>query len=76
MTEGPISYDDHPLCGRLTDLVMPQECDRVTNRYGLGYWAWHEDAEKRMKAGEKQVRCCICCKWKWSVERCNLFKGE
>jgi hypothetical protein len=31
----------------------------------LGYCAWHADAERRHKAGQKQVWCSICGKWRW-----------
>ena len=31
----------------------------------LPYRAWHEDAEKRYKAKERQRRCPVCLKWIW-----------
>ena len=37
-------------------------------RSGLGYLAWHEDAERRMDRGEKQVRCPDCHLWLWPHE--------
>lgn len=40
-------------------------------RSELSYMAWHSDATKRMKAGEKQTQCTDCGKWLWSHELGN-----
>lgn len=34
----------------------------------LGYIAWHADAERRMKAGEKQRYCRACRLYLWQYE--------
>lgn len=34
----------------------------------LGYVAAHEDAERRMKRGEKQTQCPVCKRWLWKHE--------
>jgi hypothetical protein len=34
----------------------------------LGYLAWHEDAERRGAAGEKQQQCPVCHYWFWPHE--------
>jgi hypothetical protein len=73
---GLVPDDQHPLTGRLTDLLIPDECDRVSEKHGLGYSAWHEDARLRIKAGQCQEYCAMCCKFKFAVERCNLFKKQ
>lgn len=31
----------------------------------LGYLAWHRDAERRHRAGQRQVYCTACRKWRW-----------
>lgn len=38
----------------------------------LGYFAWHAEAEKRMQAGEEQVLCTLCQRWKWQDELCKI----
>lgn len=64
----------HPLSGRLNELVMPQECIRVCEKHGYGYLQWHADSDERAKRREQQLKCSICCRWKWEPERCNLFE--
>lgn len=32
---------------------------------GLGYLAWHYDAERRYRRGQRQVYCTACRKWRW-----------
>jgi hypothetical protein len=31
----------------------------------LGLLAWHWDADRRVKAGERQVFCKVCERWRW-----------
>jgi len=31
----------------------------------LGYLRNHSDADRRLRSGEDQWRCPICCKWTW-----------
>lgn len=40
-----------------------------------GYMAWHADADRRHKAGERQVRCLICMRWVWPAHVCDEHKG-
>lgn len=37
----------------------------------LGYLAWHETAEARVKAGERQRWCCTCQRYRWATTPCN-----
>ena len=37
--------------------------------HGLGYLAWHRDAEEREARGEVQIHCPECGRWVWP----NLF---
>lgn len=34
----------------------------------LPYLAFHADADRRMKRGEKQRKCPVCQKWIWETE--------
>lgn len=34
----------------------------------LPYLAFHEDADRRHKRGEKQRKCPVCLKWFWESE--------
>ena len=38
------------------------------NRSNLGYLAFHQDAERRDKAGERQSQCADCGLWLWPHE--------
>jgi hypothetical protein len=33
----------------------------------LGYMQWHADAERRHRAGERQLWCGMCGKWIWEA---------
>jgi hypothetical protein len=33
--------------------------------HGLGYLAWHADADRRSKAGQRQKYCTRCRRWRW-----------
>lgn len=37
----------------------------VAARFHLPYLAYHEDAEKRHKRGQKQRLCSTCERWRW-----------
>lgn len=44
---------------------------------GLDYLAWHNDAERRMKRGQRSKFCKVCERWRWKDKRCSLFEeGE
>ena len=66
----------HPLKGRLEELVHPGECERVSDKHGLGYMASIDYAELQLKQKQRQRRCPLCCKWKWADEACNLMREE
>ena len=36
------------------------------------YCAWDDDARRRMKAGQRQVFCLLCKRWKWPDELCEM----
>ena len=37
------------------------------------YLAWHEKAERFAEAGEVQMLCALCNRWKWPDEHCEMF---
>lgn len=41
---------------------------------GLPYSTWHDDAERRMKRGQKSKYCSVCERWRWKDKRCYLFE--
>ena len=40
----------------------------------LSYMAWHADADRRDKAGQKQVMCPDCAIWQWPDQLCDRGK--
>jgi len=40
----------------------------------VAYVAAHEDARKRIEAGEQQVFCKLCERWKWRRELCGMHR--
>ncbi len=40
------------------------------------YLAWHEKAERFAEAGEVQMLCALCERWKWPDEHCEMFIRE
>lgn len=49
-------------------IPMPAKACSWHQRSQLGYIAWHEDAERRTNAGERQRRCPVCLRWLWAEE--------
>ena len=37
------------------------------------YLSWHEKAERFAEAGEVQMLCALCNRWKWPDEHCEMF---
>ena len=75
-TRAEVESVKHPLKGRLEELVHPGECERVSDKHGLGYMASIDYAELQLKQKQRQRRCPLCCKWKWADESCNLMREE
>ena len=75
-TRAEVESVKHPLKGRLEELVHPGECERVSDKHGLGYMASIDYAELQLKQKQRQRRCPLCCKWKWADEACNLMREE
>jgi hypothetical protein len=48
-------------------MKKPPECPGC-KRVEMGYIAAHLDAQRRLKAGEKQEQCSICGLWCWPHE--------
>ncbi len=44
---------------------MTEPCPDCPPRPKLGYMAWHDDAERRTKRGEKSKQCPTCKLWYW-----------
>ncbi len=44
---------------------MHHAMDADTSSDDFGYLAWHEDAERRTKAGQVQLQCAGCGLWYW-----------
>lgn len=40
---------------------------RGFENHSIPYLAWHADADKRTKAGERQVWCATCDRWQWAL---------
>lgn len=56
----------------------PHEAENSNSR--LGYLAWHQDADRRTKAGQRQLYCLTCGLWRWpdGAKQCpaaELAKG-
>ncbi len=52
----------------MIDIEQIEKCQNTR----LGYLAWHVDAERRDKAGERQVYCETCRRWQWLDQLCAL----
>ncbi len=52
----------------MIDIEQIEKCQNTR----LGYLAWHVDAERRDKAGERQVYCETCRRWQWPDQLCAL----
>jgi hypothetical protein len=52
----------------MTSIEIPkgEKCKTHKRRKALGYMHWFEDAEKRTKAGQKQIQCPKCKYWFWT----------
>lgn len=56
----------------MTDFRCPEE--NPDDR--LGYIAWHTDAKRRHKAGQRQRLCHDCQLWKWPDHKCSRFEQD
>jgi hypothetical protein len=36
----------------------------------LGYLAWHRDAARRTREGQRQAACGTCLRWQWPEDLC------
>lgn len=49
------------------NVIQSQRCSEH-KQSKLGYLQWHDDAERRTKAGQKQKQCPKCSLWLWEDE--------
>ena len=42
------------------------------------YLGWRRDADRRLKAGERQRRCLACDRWRWpdEITACPAYRGK
>jgi hypothetical protein len=60
-------------------LIVDKFVDRVKEcQEGskLSYLECHADAERRMEAGEDQIFCTLCQRWKWQHELCKIAEVQ
>jgi hypothetical protein len=59
----------------VTQFKSAAECVEALKkaRDAHSYAFWVSDAGRRKNAGQRQVLCATCERWKWPDERCNLF---
>ncbi len=57
------------------DNAIEVDCP-VEDRFALSYVAFHEDAERRSKRGQKQTPCSVCDRWVWpdQAKACPQFE--
>lgn len=63
-----------------TPLTPEQEqirkCQRPGGAAELPYQAWHRDADRRHKAGQRQVICLTCQRYQWPDQLCALAQVD
>jgi len=59
----------------VSEFTTATECVEALKktRDSHSYAFWVSDAGRRKSAGQRQVLCATCERYKWPDERCNLF---
>ena len=52
---------------RVTQIAACRDPERGFEGSSIPYLAKHADADKRTKAGERQVWCATCERWQWAL---------
>lgn len=74
LTDSDLSRYAANLKSALSEVVMPQECERVSANRALSHGAWVDMCDTLEKLGDRQLKCQLCSKFRWTHEQCAVFQ--